>query len=354
VSTQILFQKKRKKSILIDIIDVENGTKNLENLTYPVYIKPPCLMFSRFQYRIASQQELTDAVETVRPQLSNWNKTFHDFFRQYVDLDKYPLADKNIMLVEELVQNASHHCVEGWVEPDGSIHIWALSDQNYFTDGRMTLDNYSTPSYLSQDLQDRIISESIDIVKNIGIKSGFWNLEIWIQGDRYLLTEVNSRCVSFFYNLYSGAYQTSLYQAIIHLACGNVAACRALAPKAPENSGWVRFGAQFHVVTYGEGNVEDFIDYHFLDSISETKVTVFPDKGQYITQTSSAGYVLARFDLFGKSHEEINERALYLRSKMLKKPECSPDAIHMVGEKLAPSTRAASWVPGSQMDCAEP
>ena len=60
---------------------------------------------------------------------------YFDFFHKFIDTKKYQLSVKNIMLIEEFVQNASQHCVEGWTDQNGKNYLWATSDSNYYEDG---------------------------------------------------------------------------------------------------------------------------------------------------------------------------------------------------------------------------
>jgi len=124
-------------------------------------------------------------VEKLRAELPLLLQLFNRFFERYVDLDKYPLATENIMVVEELVEDAEQHCIEGWFDSKGNPYFWAESDQIYYPGDRKSIDVYTTPSLLPRDVLDKIEEYALQIVKNHKIKRGFWNVEIWRIGDSF-------------------------------------------------------------------------------------------------------------------------------------------------------------------------
>lgn len=319
-------RQKEENPIWFDFIDLDKPVKDeITILSYPVYLKPPCLVLTLFQYKIKNHEDLKSALAIVRKEIYEWNRIYYDFFCSHVNLTKYPLANRNIMLIEELVEGASQHCVEGWVDNDGTFNLWAVSDSNYYPDGRLAIDNYSTPSRLSKFRQEQIINEAFTVVKNHGIRNGFWNVELWLKGDRCIITEVNGRSASVWQSFYLAAYGKSLYQAMVHLACNQSDACHSLSPDHPLKPNFkARFCGQFHVITYGEGQADEFLDYEFIASFPELKITTFVPANTIIRQNRTSGFWLARFEMDGESYELVCEKANKLRDRLLKKAHLSP------------------------------
>jgi biotin carboxylase len=266
------------------------------------------------------------ALETLRKELPAWLEPYNKFFDKYVDKTKYPIASKNIMVVEQLVEKSNQHCIEGWFDPDGTLHIWKISDYLYYPNDKESIDVYVTPSTAPKENQEKMINYAVETVKNHGIKYGFWNVEMWSKDDWLTVTEVNGRSASVWHNLYKNTFNKSLYKAMLYLACGEEEKCYQESPDS-DASVSDRVGCQFHVITYGEGKAKDLLDFEYVRSIDETDVEVFVDEDDEIRQTRTTGFWLARFHLYGDDFSKLCTRADELRAKMLKKPELSPQPL---------------------------
>ncbi|WP_340104211.1 ATP-grasp domain-containing protein [Rhodohalobacter sp. 8-1] len=312
-------RRKETSSIWSDYIDLDTGKWGELDPVYPCYIKPPTLTMTLYQYRVDSQKEMDDIVEKLRAELPPLLQVYNSFFERYVDLDKYPLATKNIMVVEQLVEDSEQHCIEGWFDSNGNPYFWAESDEIYYPGDRKSIDVYTTPSLLPQDVLDKLKEYSLEIVKNHKIDRGFWNVEIWRRGDWFTATEVNGRSASVWKDLYDGTYDVSLYKAMAYLCCGEDEKClKESSNKSVAN----KVGGQFHVITYGEGKSEEFLV--LINEIEGTDIEVLAPEGTEIVQSGTSGYWLARFNLYGDSFNEIYHKAKEIREKLLLQPEKSP------------------------------
>ncbi|MFP8489589.1 ATP-grasp domain-containing protein [Gracilimonas sp. Q87] len=317
-------RRKEPSSICSDYIDLDTGEWGELEPFYPCYIKPPTLTMTLHQYRVDSQEEMDSIVKKLRVELPPLLQLYTRFFERYVDLDKYPLATKNIMVVEELVEDAEQHCIEGWFDSLGNPHFWAESDEIYYPGDRNSIDVYATPSLLPPDVLDNIKEYALQRVKNHKINRGFWNVEIWRKGDWITATEVNGRSASVWEDLYKGTYNISLYKAMAYLSCGEDENCLQESFKKNDGS---RVGGQFHVVTYGEGKSEELLN--LSHEIEAADIEIMTPAGSEIAQSRTSGTWLARFNLFGDSFAEIYQRAEKIREKLLLQPEKSPNTNHI-------------------------
>lgn len=316
-------RRKQPSNIWSDYIDLDTGEWGELEPVYPCYIKPPTLTMSLYQYRVDSREEMDSILKKLREDLPPLLQLYNRFFERYVDLDRYPLAAKNIMVVEELVEDTEQHCIEGWFDSKGNPRFWAESDEIYYSGDRNSIDVYVTPSLLPPDVLDKMKEYALQIVKNHKINRGFWNVEIWRKGDWFTATEVNGRSASVWKDLYKGTYDFSLYKAMVYLCCGEDEKC--LQESSKKFNGH-KVGGQFHVITYGEGKSEEYID--LSDEIKDTEIEVMAPAGTEIVQTGTSGYWLARFNLYGESFSEIYERAQKIREMLLLKPDKSPNALY--------------------------
>lgn len=310
--------------IWFDYIDLETGEWGSRDPEFPCYVKPPMLTMSLLQHRTDSAEKLDEALDVIRRETPALSDAFHEFFAAYLDTDGYPLATEDIVVVEEPLEEWTQHCVEGWVDSDGEVHVWALSDQNYCPGEHFVVDNYSTPSQLPVELQEELIDIAVETVRGHGVEHGFWNVEIWCQDDRKTVTEINGRAASVWDSLYRGTFGSSIYDAMLYLSCNDDERVQEEAPDV-ERGAAERVGGQFHVTTLGEGRADDFLDFEVARSIEETDVEIFVDEDEEIEQTRTSGVWLARFHLFGPDHETICERANELRAEMLERPDLSPE-----------------------------
>lgn len=275
-----------RKPISFQMMDL--WSDDCEKLHYPCYVKSPCLAGSFYQYWVHSPKQMKWALQLLRKKLPQVQKLFYDFFSHYVDISKYPLCNKEILLVEEIMVDAQQYCVEGWVDNYGDIHTWAVTDHFYYPGKQMIFDHFSTPSRESANEQKKLITFANEIVDKHGIRNGFWNVEIWEKGDQYWITEVNGRAAASWYNLYDKAHGQDLYQAMSNLALGKKVDFQK------KQKG--KIGIQFPVITSKEGLARDLFDFEYAKTVSGLRIFVQEDSS--IHQTHNSGIPLARFDLF--------------------------------------------------------
>lgn len=306
-----------------DAIDLETGGWRELEPRFPCYVKPPFLTMSLLQYAIDTPAELDAALGTLRDELRVWNDMFREFFARYLDTDRYPLAVEDVALVEERLIDWTQHCVEGWTDPDGAHHVWAVTDHHYYDD-RFAIDSYVTPSTLPPDDGEALIELAVETVANHDLEGGFWNVEIFRLDDRRVVTELNGRAATIWEPLYLGVFDASVYEGVLHLAAGEPGRVHDAAPDWRPGASPDVVGGQFHAVTFGEGPAEDYVDFEYARRVSDTDVELLVEPGDTVGQTRTSGEWLARFHLFGDDYASIRDRADELRANLLRRPEESP------------------------------
>ncbi len=278
---------------------------------YPCYIKPPWLNLGILGFKLESPEDLQRALAVARRDYGAWSPLYYPFFRRYVDLNTYPLATRDIMLVEEFV-DGPQVTVEGWVyrnEP----HIWAITDTNTYPGSRV-IDNFSLPSRHPSHIQRLLAQRAKEAIRSVGLDNGFFNIEFWCHEDDVTLTEMNGRAATCFYQLYRRCLGACVYEAGLQLACGCNPASDTRAAK--------QVGGQFNFITFAEGRADRLLDFARARTIPG--VTLYFSEADSVRQMSEFGVVLAQVDLFGASYEEIHAEAERLRRMVLKQPEQSP------------------------------
>ena len=279
--------------------------------TYPCYLKPPWLNLGILGFKLESAADLDRALRIARRDYPAWSPLYTPFFRRYVDLDKYPLAVQDMMLVEEFV-DGPQVTVEGWVY-DGQPHLWAITDTNTYP-GTRVIDNFSLPSRHPAPIQAELERQAYAAIGGVGLNNGFFNIEFWCHQDGVTLTEVNGRAATCFYQLYRQCLDACIYEAGLSLASGRAP---SLSP-----AGRPVVGGQFNLITFAEDAAENLLDHERARAVPG--ITIYFEPGSQVRQMSEFGIVLAQVDLFGDSYEEIHARAEGLRRRLLKRPELSP------------------------------
>ena len=278
---------------------------------YPCYIKPPWLNLGILGFKLESPEDLPHALAIARRDYGAWSPLYFPFFRRYVDLNKYPLATRDIMLVEEFV-DGPQVTVEGWVRHN-EPSIWAITDTNTYPGSRV-IDNFSLPSRHPEHIQRLLMQRAKEAILNVGLDNGFFNIEFWCHEDSVTLTEINGRAATCFYNLYRQCLGACIYEAGLQLACGREPTVQFDAA--------TRVGGQFNFITFGEDRADQLLDFARARTIPE--LSLYFSETDQVKQMSEFGIVLAQLDLFGSSYEEIHAKAEQLRRLLLRQPEQSP------------------------------
>ncbi|MBI3304417.1 MAG: ATP-grasp domain-containing protein [Deltaproteobacteria bacterium] len=295
--------------IRCDYIDLHDGHPSVT--TYPCYLKPPWLNLGILGFKLNSPADLQRALAIARRDYGAWSPLYYPFFRRYIDQQKYPLATRDIMLVEEFV-DGPQVTVEGWVY-EKQAHIWAITDTNTYPSTRV-IDNFSLPSRHPAHIQAQLARRAKEAIGNVGLDNGFFNIEFWCHDDSVTLTEINGRAATCFYNLYRNCLRACVYEAGLALACGRNPTIDTARTDV--------VGGQFNFITFGEDRAEHLLDFARARMIPQ--LTLYISEGDWVKQVSEFGIVLAQIDLFGRSYEEIRAEAERLRRLLLKQPESSP------------------------------
>ncbi|NKC14434.1 MAG: ATP-grasp domain-containing protein [Gammaproteobacteria bacterium] len=295
--------------ILCEAIDLHDPNPQVSR--YPCFLKPPWLNLGILGFALETPRDLSQALEVVRREYPAWSPLYMPFFRRYIDLYKYPLAVQDMVLVEAFV-DGPQAIVDGWVYQN-EPHIWAIIDTNTYP-GTRVIDNFSLPSRHPAHIQDQLVEQACQAIRNVGLDNGFFNIEFWCHEKSVTLTEVNGRAATCFYDLYRNCLGACIYEAGLALACGQSPQLDSTGPNV--------VGGQFNLITFAEDAADNLLDHEQARVIPN--MTIYCEEGSQVKQISEFGIVLAQVDLFGQSYEEIHDQAEELRCRLLKQPDSSP------------------------------
>lgn len=293
---------KTNHALIFDYFDISLPKCTLK---YPFYLKAPCSSLGMLGYVITDEKEFKGKLQKIRVQLPEMTKAVFPLFKQYIDLERYPLATKQIMMAEALVDQFQI-TVEGFVYND-QVYFTVITDTNNFFSSKK-IDNFSLPSTLSNAIQEKIKETAEKDIKAIGLNNSFFNCEYWVENEITLI-EINGRAASAFYNLYQHVYKYDVFEAGIQLCLGQ---------KPDISLSKQGFGGQFNILTEKEGNSSDIIHFARLPKSCST----FVQPNSKIVQFSQYGRVIAQVELFGNSYDEIKNQADTIRKNVMKENMC--------------------------------
>ncbi|HEV7671234.1 MAG TPA: ATP-grasp domain-containing protein [Thermoanaerobaculia bacterium] len=296
-------------SLRCEALDLEEACP--QAFGYPCFLKAPFLKLGLLGFRLDGPEDLARAWSVARRELPAWSRQYLPLFSATVDLAHYPLAGREVMLLEEF-RDGPQVTVEGWVQ-NGRFHLWAITDTNTFP-GSRAIDNFSLPSRLPAAAQERLAEAAERAVQAIGFDGGFVNVELWWQEGEAIPIEVNTRAAASFSSLYERCLGASHWAAIVEAAGGNEPAT------LPTPNGTV--GGQFNLVTFAEGRFGDLLDLDAAREVPGISLDRSPD--DIVHPVSEFGVVLAQVELFGGSYDEIHAEATRIRRRLLKRPWDSP------------------------------
>jgi hypothetical protein len=277
-------------------------------IAYPAYFKPPWLKLGLLGFKLENDDDLRRALEVARAEYPAWSRQYAPLFARAVDIEKYPLAGADVMLIEEFIEGPQV-TVEGWVR-GGRVNIWAITDTNTYR-GTRVIDNFSLPSRWDGETQEAMARYAADAITRMGFDNGFFNAELWKTANGLRLTEVNGRAAVCFAGLYHGALGANIFAAVADLACG---AAGFSPPDGGLKAAAPRVAGQFNVLTFEEGRAADLVD--FAEAAKFPELGIYHEPETVIRPTSEFGAVLGQIELSGDSYEAIHQKAEEIRHRV--------------------------------------
>ena len=320
-------RKAEPSKLRFDYIDLNDGDAWKDKVWYPCYIKAPFLHSTICHFVIHNEAEMEDALQSSRRWLRTWFDLVKPFLQRYVDLEKYPLATSEVLIIEEFVRDFDAMlCVEGWVTADRHYHIFATKEYTYYSEP-VSFNNTTFPSHIQPHVRTAVEEYALQVVQKFDLSNQFFNVELWKRGSQLDVTEVNARISPNCETLYKLGYGVSLYKASVHVACGELD--KAL-NESPGNEKCI--AGDFTINVRGEGNLGDMIDYQKVKSLGETEEVydVFGKRGISIFAPENfvigkeARFMVGSFYVSALSRELVLKKADVILSQLYKHPDYRP------------------------------
>lgn len=319
-------RKNDENSIEFSYIDVDDDdcTKLNSNQMpqLPFILKAPELQMSVHQYVIKDYDQLKEIIEKLRSDLPNYNCDTKYVNEHYLDLEKYPLANKNIMICEQFMSDYLQINWEGWADHQGNIFTYGfideiLADYGIFSD-------FIMPSIMSNEIQNNVEKICMKFLKNISFKSSFVNIELWIKkndsNDIHII-EVNPRSAFSYHKQYLTSYRgANLYNSIIELSMGNTNI--GIIPDIEKNFTGL-YSCQSVFATRCNGKICELLNFDKIDEEKQIHQDylfffLFDDRQfEIINNYQSGARVLMRVFFTKPTYEQTQTESLRLKKLFL-------------------------------------
>ena len=324
-------RKAEQTRLWFDYILLDSSSNKEEwrrKVQYPCFVKTPFLYDAKGCFCVHSEEEMENSLANLQEYTTPYFVAYKELFEACIDVQKYPLAVQNVVVVEELVENADLHTIDGWFDDKGKYSLYIPGDEVYYSERKHTPFAWIVPSRLSVEILKEVSDFSQEIGWRFNLISTFCSIEIWRRGSRMDLLEVNGRISYTLTYLYREMWPTcTLHKAAAQLACGTPE--KIVHP--PIGDGKV--GGHFLIYTYGEGLASNFVDFSYLrEECKRDEAITYNGPGaevlvcenSLITQSASGGTLLVRFAMHDTNYKALVTKAEVVISKVLLKPELSP------------------------------
>ncbi|XP_035664545.1 uncharacterized protein LOC118408038 [Branchiostoma floridae] len=316
-------------------IIMEDADRALEKVGLPAFLKPSAAYDTFGVAKVKNYEDMKSALQSLRtmrdehPSLKNSPSAafFKDFFKQYLDVEKYPLALRDVVIVEPYVDAVASYTVDGCIVDKQIVH-WTITDELRFDHQEAKFMSEISPSSEPEDLQKRIWDVYDGVMTRMvqfGFNNCFANIDVFRMKDGQLkLCEVNARGSNQLQGCYRESYKNA-NQDYVYLTAG-----RGVKYVTPSKTGrW----AISYLVKFDElerpGNLMDFDQIEKLKSDPDVMfiLTAGPDDDVINLAGSAGGYFCSTFT-YGDSREAMMGKLIDVLKLVVKKPEQLTYPVH--------------------------
>jgi hypothetical protein len=314
-------------NLWVDYINLDDPVEIWrEKLKYPCFLKPPFLTQSKGMSVIRNERELLEAITKVRPLVTPFFKGYCELFQKFLDLKKFPLAVKNIMIVEELVESSDQLALGGWVDGHGEFFVFAGWEAVICPEKREALLGYIFPIFSkSEETVQKLVEFVQRIAKNVNLRNTCIFVEVWMKQENFLVVEVNCRCSAASAECNKRLQGISIYEIAVLVARGDFAVLEKELPLLVHRKNQPITGL-FRVYAWSEGVADEFLDFGYAKnaciqdgvfSVTGPGVILSVSENSLIKQMSGNGWQLAYYSVIENSVANLFARVKLVADKLL-------------------------------------
>ncbi|WP_020676207.1 ATP-grasp domain-containing protein [Geopsychrobacter electrodiphilus] len=276
------------------------------DLDFPFWIKPVKAHSSILGFRIECPADFHAATPLIRQRIGRFSDPFNYLFQRAEVPGEIAAVDGNHCLAEEII-TAQHQCtLEGYVF-HGEPRVFGVIDSLRETN-RSSFSRYHYPSRLPQEVQQRMIEVTLQVMRRTGLNNEPFNIEFFHdpQTGRISLLEINPRISKSHCPLFHLVEGASQQEVMLEVALG-------IQPNYPRGAGAYPMATKFMVRRYaGDAwvrRVPRAVEIAAMQQeIDGVLVMVWVKEGDRLSEfTDSDSYSFEYANIFigGKSEEEL-------------------------------------------------
>jgi biotin carboxylase len=309
----------------------ENHLPALQELSYPVFLKPVKSFFSVGAYRANSMSEL------IR---RGWQSSLQESFFRPFETALHEYAHLGLgprVIVEELLQGLQV-TVEGYVAC-GDVHVIGVVDSLMYP-GTRSFQRFEYPSALPACVQRRMAEIARKVIAGIGYDNGLFNIEMMYNPERDVIhiIEINPRMASQFADLYEKVDGTNTYDVLFDIALGNK-------PTFGQRQGRYRFAASCVLRTFENALVTGLPSAQEIEQVRkrypDVRVEVLATQGRRLSQEMQDGesFRYGIVSIGGRDRDDILHTLDECRARLSFTFETAIDAPAIPARKMAQGRR---------------
>ncbi len=280
-------------------------------IDYPFWIKPIKAHSSHLGFRIDTPEQLREVLPCIRQGIGRFGKPF-DEVCSYADLpDEVAWVTGHHCIAEAIISAGNQCTLEGYVQ-DGVVHLTGSGMVDSVRDEthRSVLLRYEYPSRLPEPVQQRMVSYTRAVIRQLGFDNGPFNIEFYheTESGRIWVLEINprlSRSHAAIYQLVDGAPH---FQVMVDTALG-------IKPRMPYRQGQYPVAAKQMLRVFEDGVVRRMPTDEEVRRVEETfpgaKVELNVSECMRLStlmHQDSFSYELGVLFIGGESHADLLSR----------------------------------------------
>ena len=162
-------------------------------MDYPFWLKPSISFSSYLGFRIETEDQYREAMQTIRDNISVFSEPFNNILQYAENRQALPDHGDGSTCIAEAIIGGRLCTLEGYVQ-DGETSVYAIID-SLRTSNQVSFFSYQYPSQLPEGVQERMKQHADTILKRIGLDHTPFNMEFfWDEySDKIWLLEINPR-----------------------------------------------------------------------------------------------------------------------------------------------------------------
>jgi biotin carboxylase len=290
------------------VIDLEQPPERdelPEGVTFPVWVKPVKSASSELAFHVHDEEELAEALAEMREGIDKMGGPF-EYVLDLLDVPEEVAGVGGTAALVEEEARGHQVTVEGY-EYAGEVHVHGIVDSPTYP-GVSSFARYQIPSRLPEEVQQRMVEDTVAVIQQIGLTTSTFNIEYFWDEEtgRIRLLEINPRHSQSHAWMFEHVDGVANHQAMVRLGLGD-------APALPSGEGPYETAAKCFVRHFEDGVVTRAPSREDIERIEREVEGVHldvvvgeGDRLADLSQQDSYSYELARVYVAARDAEELD------------------------------------------------